>query len=79
MFAGSVRHALTLGVYSKVELVVRGGGTQRPACTDVLWNQANMKGVAPAPVSKIDFYTDKAKEKIRNSSSRQRRSAPQPL
>ena len=38
-----------------------------------------MKGVTPAPISEIDFYSEKAKDNLRQSSSRPRRAAPKPL
>ena len=38
-----------------------------------------MKGVTPASISEIDFYSEKAKDNHRQSSSRPRRAAPQPL
>ena len=38
-----------------------------------------MKGVTPAPISEIDFYSEKAKDNLRQSSSCPRRAAPQPL
>lgn len=60
-------------------MVVRYGGNRKPACTDVLceWNKADMKGVAPAPISEILFYDEKVKGKLIKSLPR--RVDPQPL
>ena len=61
-------------------MIVRGGGTRKAACTDILcsWNEANMKGVQPAPITEVNFYTEKAKDKLLSSGARARRAPPKP-
>ncbi|XP_041362106.1 uncharacterized protein LOC121378072 [Gigantopelta aegis] len=50
----------------KMEAAVRLGYTDS-ACTDVpcQWNQCFTKKVTPSPVARINFYTEKVKEKVR--------------
>ena len=77
--SANIDRSMASETFASLKLPLSNGSLCLQTCTDVLctWNESTMKGVEPALIKDIQFYTAEAKANIDPDS--QRRAKPPPM